>query len=214
MRKLIIDEYGAKVHGNSYSYPFDQTLDVAISRLLHPERLEIWPLRLPPQPPPGETNRGTFGPGYYMDRLPTLEETANDILRRENAELRGTIARMRDVHDRLTEANTRQLRQSEGLKNDVRQAESHYETASKRAETMRRQMAAVTSVLNGTNIILDYDSHTPTLELAREVVAGSHRRWKLYEETMARLVQLGKDVELLKRAHPTLDLQAAANDKP
>ena len=187
-KRLVIDECGARVEGNSYSYPFDQTLEVSISRLNHPRRLEIWPLRFPlPQPPPGEPE------------LPTLESAANDVLRRQNAELRDTISRMRDVHDRLTEANTRQLRQNEGLKNDVRQAEEHYEAASKRLEILRGQMEAVSKVLDGREPLFTPEQQGPILELARKVVRQSRDRWVLYEETMARLAALGKELELTRQ---------------
>lgn len=201
MRKLIIDEYGAKVHCNSYSFPFDQTLDVAISRLLHPERLEVWPLRLPPpQPPPGETNLGTLGSGHYVDRIPTLEEAANDILRRDNGDLRREIE---GLHESIHEYAD-QLRKSEeerkGLRADVKQAESHYEATSKRAEILRMQMAAVASVLAGTNVELDPDSYSPTLKVAREVVASSKRRWELYRQTMDLLTALAADIALIRSA--------------
>ncbi len=110
--------------------------------------------------------------------LPTLEAAANAVLMRENAEL---------------------WREVEGLKGDVRQAEKHYEAASKRSEALRGQMDAVAKVLDGREPLFSPEQQGPVLELARKVVRQSRDRWILYEETMARLVQLGKDIELIRR---------------
>lgn len=202
--RLIIDESGSYVETSAYRLP-NETMPVCLWHLNHADRLDFGYVAFP--------DKDTYIGGF---QLPTLELTANHILRRENADQRREVERLKerigatynilrgydlDISEREGHAGTvvdearRVMRnvvrleaENVGLRGDVKQAESHYEAASKRLEQLRSRLDAVGLVLQGKDQAFGLIAHSPVLELARKVVATSEERWVLYEETMTRLV--------------------------
>lgn len=171
-RKLVIDAEGAYIDAQSFRTGCEPVHKL-FNLIRFPDRLEIRVVKR-------EVNGGvdyeypcaecpTIELRYVDVPIPTLEEAANDIPRRENGDLRREIEGLHESINEYVDQLRKSEKERQGLMADVKQAEAHYEAASERCDELRE-----------------------ALKVAQN---ARTRYWELYTQTIERFRELAKDLK-------------------